>query len=174
MQRILTFFSSFFSIFTWFSICILHIALKDSYFDYALIGSSSVDILLTRMSLLKSKIYPLRIDSAILFPFTNSLWILKIRWYFTLVNISVCRSVPVTFRKILSSCLLFLLLLLLKFLCPLFPLPLKNIPPPTPHLPLPYIFSFYIFPDPFWSILSEYILSWLFFFLFFFSYITSF
>ena len=65
--------SSLFYLFMLFAICIFNIALKYSFSYSILIGSYSVELLLIDISLLKYKINPLRIDSEILLPFTNSL-----------------------------------------------------------------------------------------------------
>ena len=136
--------SSLFSISALFLVFILHIALKDSFSVSYLIGSSSVNILLIDIYLIKYRITPLRIGSAISLPFKNSLWIFKIRFPFTSVNIAVCRSGPVPCGWIFVSCLLFVLLLMLKFFWLLHPLPLPNIPLLPPGHP-PLTFFFYLF-----------------------------
>ena len=102
------------------------------------------------------------IDYRISLPFKNLLSIFKIRRPFNLVNMTACCSGPVPCGYNFSSCLLFWLLLLLKFLRAmsplllplLLPLPrLLPLPPPLlilhlppPHPPLPEMFIFIFSP----------------------------
>ena len=136
-----------------------HIFLKDLFYNSVLIGSSPADIVSIGIYLLRYKITPLWIDSEISLPFTNSLWIFKIRCSFTLVNSAVCQYGPVPCRYNFSSCLLFRLLLLLRFLRPQRTLPPPNIPLPPPRPPLPEILIFSLLTDRFRSELSETLLS---------------
>ena len=73
---------------------ILHIALKDSFTDAALFGSSYVDNRLIGIYFSRSKTTPFQIDYKISLPFTNSLWIFKSIFSFNLVNVAVYWSVP--------------------------------------------------------------------------------
>ena len=108
----------------------------------ALIGYSFASILLVGIYFLKYKIIPLQNNSAISLPFKNPIWIFKVRWYFTLLNISICWYGPVPWGYNFSCWLLFRLLMMLNFLWTPHHLPMPILSLPPLHTPLPDIYLF--------------------------------